>query len=169
LTAEIEFEDKLHEFIIEIENFGEFYKSLKEFFPLHINGEVMINDKWIPADLTFNSEIEIALKYHILQLGHDSTGSWEIGHRGDFLYYEGLPLEFWDLYEELLRAFPGAVKNVNDAFSKLTAKGKEILDNIGEREKHERMMKGVKSYDELTEELVDAMDKEFLGSYYETI
>lgn len=91
-------------------------------------------------------------------MGHDPTGSWEIGHRGDFLYYEGLPVEFWNLYEGIIKAFPGAVENINDSLAELTAKGKEILNNVEEKEKHDRMMKGIKSYAELSKELVDMLE-----------
>ena len=137
LTAEIQFKDDLHKFLAnETESFGKFY-SVLDFFPIHINAEVMIEDKWIPADTTFTPEFELPLGYAPTQLGHDPSGYWERGHRGFGLTTESLPLEFWNLYKEIIKAFPGAVKNINDSFGKLIAKGKKILDNIDEKEKHE--------------------------------
>ena len=157
LTAEIQFKDNLHNFLVnETGSFGKFY-SVLDFFPIHINAEVMIDDKWIPADTTFTPEFELPLRYAPTQLGHDPSGYWERGHQGYGMSTESLPLEFWNLYKEILVTFPGAIKNINDAVNKLTKKGKEILNNIEEKEKYERMMKGIKSYDELAEELTNKL------------
>ncbi len=93
--------------------------------------ELLLDDKWIPADITWDEELEVGMGIPISHFGDNPEGVWCLTIPGRKIKMEGLPvfLSFLGVFFPFLNR--GILDVVNLRYETLRKKGKEKLKEIG--------------------------------------
>jgi len=122
----------------------EWYNAMG-YFMLHGEGEVLINDKWIVADVGPTPERQASAGIPITKFGEDSIGIWFKALPGSIMRVESLPIGLGIASKILMEKIaPSSVKKINNSILKQYEKGKKILEEIGEKEYDKKVRKGYK-------------------------
>lgn len=122
----------------------EWYNAMG-YFMLHGEGEVLIDGKWIVADVGPTPERQASAGIPITKFGEDSIGIWFQAIPGSIMRVESLPLGLGMASKILMEKIaPSSVKKINNSILKQYEKGKKILEEIGEEEYDKKVRKGYK-------------------------
>ena len=101
--------------------------------------ELLLDGQWLPGDVTFEEELEVAMDVPITRLGMDPEGVWYFTVPGMVLRVEGLPV-YMDGVSLLFPMYRGMMDKINENFEKARKLGRERLQAIG-RERYIEMKK----------------------------
>ena len=117
-------------------------------FPGHELAEVYIDKKWIPAEPTFQDELEAGLGFPIMKFG--DKPDWADNDK-DMFYLESSPMG--NFISRHSRNMYGLIYLIEEGFDDSIKKGREILE-MGEEAYEEKLKKG---FEGLKGELDDIM------------
>jgi hypothetical protein len=93
--------------------------------------EMLLDGEWVPADVTWDENLEVGLDLPLSKLGMDPEGVWYFAVPGMALRMEGLPI-FLDFFGPMLPAmYRGMFDILNERFEKTRKTGRERLQEIG--------------------------------------
>ena len=127
------------------------------YFMVHGEGEVLIDEKWYPADVAPTPERQAAAGIPITKFGEDSIGVWFFAIPGTIMRMESLPYGLGLSMKLLKKIAPGTVDKLNASVIEQIEKGKKIFEEIGE-EKYDRNVRK-KSRPGRPEPILNKVDK----------
>ncbi|MEM4258793.1 MAG: transglutaminase family protein [Candidatus Thermoplasmatota archaeon] len=110
------------------------------FFMMHGQGEVLIDGKWIPADVGAEPARQAAAGLPITKLGEESIGLWLFPLPGTIMSRESIPLGLGLASQVLMRrVVPNSVAGINIGILEQIEQGKKIIADAGGEQAYDEM------------------------------
>jgi len=164
-TPSIELDQRMKDFVTELtralelnESFGSILSDFLNILPGHELAEVQVDGRWIPADPTFQDELEAVAGYPISKLGDDPSNSWVGAYRKDFYYMEDGPRAMRPIFLYFKR-YMGLRYKLEKVLDQSAEIGRKVLEEVGGIEKYNERFKGMRKYEGVRKEVGDIIGK----------
>lgn len=114
------------------------------YFMIEGEGEVLLDGRWVVANVGPTVERQAAAGIPVTRLGEDAIGVWVFAQPGTIMHLESIPLGLGFGIHLLYRIAPGSMERINVSTTRQSEQGRQVLEAAG----------GVRAYDSAVRSLM---------------